>query len=457
MFNAIFLGIFTLSLNIANVYLFIKKKYLYIFFPCLLFLPVYYGVEISDSLPIFSTTRIMYIILFIYTLKNKRRRIHLKSLFQKKIPREYLFIGGYFILRILSNLHYALSYSSSVKKLLLIIFEQLLLLISIYLLAPTKEEILKIIKIVVWTATVLFVIGILESIFSFRPFDALYTIFRDIYHIHYYRLGLLRATTTMFAPAVFGNMCILIMPLILFLYEKERSKKYLLISCLDILAAIHSGSRAAVLFLIVVGSAYFFYILKDKARRLLFIKNGAMIIVALLLYMTIASFCSPKLRYFYTGNVKSVLNEIGFNYDLAEDAPEGVDGFGGNIYGSASRIRQFTGIYYVVQRHPFFGMGADAPLRKDLQFFWHTDTNKNKWIDARSYDVGIVEIFCDEGLIGLLGMCSLIIFMFLKSKNNKQYLFLIFTYLLSTLETGNMFAFLMFYIIIISYHKSDII
>ena len=45
-----FFALFTLALIIANVYCFKSKIYLYLFVPCMLFLPGYYGIELSGPL-----------------------------------------------------------------------------------------------------------------------------------------------------------------------------------------------------------------------------------------------------------------------------------------------------------------------------------------------------------------------------------------------------------------------
>lgn len=444
----LFLWAFTLLLFIGNIYSFAKKKYLFLFVPCMLFLPEYYGIEISASLPLLSVRRIMYIVLFIYTAINKRRNISIKSLNIKDNANGYFFLAGYFVLRIISNLHYITTYGQAAKTIALLIFEQLCLLIAAYMLSPTQEDLVILIKSVVWVATSLFAIGIFESITSIRIFDALNTVSREVYNLEYYRLGVLRAQTTMYAPALYGNMCILIIPLILYLYNLEKSKRYLVAIALAILAVIHSGSRANMLDVVVIMMVYGAFLLSNKKRQVLFAKNGVAIIFLLLLYISLASFFSPKLKYFYVGTAKSTLNEIGFDFDLDADAPPNVVGFGGNPYGSASRVRQLTGIIGVAKRNPLFGMGSGAQTRGQIEYYWHFNNGKDGWITANSYDVGLVEIFCDEGMIGLLGICSVLIYLFFKARKCKFLMLAFICYLLSTLSTGNIYEFLMLYILL---------
>ena len=83
-----------------------------------------------------------------------------------------------------------------------------------------------------------------------------------------------------------------------------------------------------------------------------------MIIIALSVFICLASAISPNLRYFYVGSGKSVLNEFGFEFDIAKDAPAGVKDYGRNPNGTVSRTRQFTGMYYAFGINPLFGLGS---------------------------------------------------------------------------------------------------
>ncbi|CBK75185.1 hypothetical protein CIY_25740 [Butyrivibrio fibrisolvens 16/4] len=162
-----FLAIFSLSLLIANVLCFKNKTYLYLFIPCMLFLPDYYGFDINDSLPILSINRIMYFIFYIYVIFNHRRAIDIHNIKLNTIPRFYYYLGGYFIFRCFTNLYYVTSYNQAVKTLFLIIFQQLFLLIAIYFLAPTKDELHRLIKIVIYTAAFLFYLEFSKAIHLF--------------------------------------------------------------------------------------------------------------------------------------------------------------------------------------------------------------------------------------------------------------------------------------------------
>ena len=448
MFSNIFLLLFTVALAITGSYCFFKKKFLYFTVPCMLFLPNYYGFELSGEFPLITATRLILCCFFVYAFINKKKEIGFRDIDVKKIHKEFLFLFGYFALRIVSNLHYITTLGQASKTIFMIVFEQLFLLISIFLIAPTKDEITNLIKIVVGVATVLFVVGIMESIFFIRPFDALYTVSRQMINMHYIRLGLLRATTTMIAPAVYGNMCILMLPLIFWLYENTRSMKYLIIAGLDVLAIVHSGARSDYLFFVIIIIMYVVFFLKEKKRRIMFVKNATLIAAILLLYVLCACINNANLRYFYLGSAKAVLNEVGFSFDLEQGAPDNTNGYGANPNGTYSRMVQFTGLYYTAKTSPVFGLGSGAQTRGDVMYVWTDYDGIDRWHNAHSYDVGIVEIFCDEGILGFLGLCSLIMFLILISRRGKFYKLAIFTYLISTLGTGNLYQFLVFYVIV---------
>ena len=323
-----FLIVFSTVLLILNIYCFTRKKYLYLFIPCMLLLPNYYGFQIY-WLPVLSVTRIMFLVFYFYSYINRRRDFDLRNFSFKKFPRYYSLLALYFALRIISNLYYVTTYIQAIKTILLIIFEQLLLLIAIYYLMPRSEEQFTLIKAIVWSATAVSLCAIAESFTSYRIFDNLYTVSKAMLNERYVRLGLLRSTATFGLPTLFGNACLLVFPLVLYLYEKTRYKRYLLCSLVFVFAVIHSGCRSDMLFLIFTTGIYALQYIKDIQRLKLLTKNIITIIIISGIIIGILSSVSPKYAYFYSGTGKSVLNSVGFDLPIEEEtAPEGVEGYG---------------------------------------------------------------------------------------------------------------------------------
>lgn len=273
---------------------------------------------------------------------------------------------------------------------------------------------------------------------------------------HYMRLGFYRSTTTMGLPNFFGNLCLLILPVALYYYHHSRSVHCLFVISLDYYAMIHSGCRSSMLFSVPVLALYFLLILSTKEDRCRFMKNLFGIFLSISAVIILLSIINPEYRYFYTGTIKSLLNEIGFNFDLNEGAPTGIYGFGINgENGTLSRLSQLSGIYYTLTQNPIFGLGSGALNRKEMRYFAY-----NKWQFINTYDLGLVEIISEEGILGLLGFLSLFISIFVtirRESPSKAYSRIVFieavAYLLCTLSTANMTSFL-FMIVIAAFYPS---
>ncbi|MDC7280513.1 O-antigen ligase family protein [Butyrivibrio fibrisolvens] len=308
------------------------------------------------------------------------------------------------------------------------------------MLSPTKEEYITLLKSVVWTSNILFLVGIFESITFIKPFDILYTVSRGIINESQVKFGLLRATTTMLMPIIYGNVCVLLFPLILYVYEITRKKIYIVSSVLCFLAIIHSGCRSSVLYFIAILGIYFILIIKKRDRRIQFSKTLTVVIIC---FLVIYTFLPTNLHFYYSATAKSVLNEVGFNFDVNEGAPNESMKISMTGRGSTPRIVQLSGIYYTALHHPIFGFGAGAQNRDDLKYYFY-----QKWQTIHTFDNGLVEIFCSEGIIGTLALASLLIFITLNLHKRKFYLLSFIAYLLTTISTINLFTFLFFIIAI---------
>lgn len=462
-----FLYLFTIALIVANIICFIKHKYPHLFFVCLLLLPEYYGFELSESLPLITAKRIMYVILYVYVFINYRQNMNWnllkptnwKQAIMKKHSMTFYCLGTYFLFRIISNLSYISSYSTAIKTIFELVFEQLLLCIAVYTMKLSQKEIISLIRTIVYSSSIVFVCGILESFTGYRITDSLYTVNRYLLNEHFPRLGLLRSTFTFGIPSYFGNYCLLLIPLILMMYYLTKEKKFIFILGLDFFAILHSGCRSDMFFAAAIIFFSIILLIPNKEAIKHLIGKYVIIALSLILVIVVFSFSSPRLNYYYTGTVKSLLNEAGFHFDLNKDAPEGVEGYGGNgkldKSGTYSRTFQFSGINYALSKNPLFGLGSGAQNRGDVYYYY-----LGHWLQINTYDVGYVEIFVDEGIIGFLGYIILLMYLMIKNlqlyvmnRKNKQtpfyFLFLLpISYLLCMLSTANMFSFLMLIVIV---------
>ena len=311
------------------------------------------------------------------------------------------------------------------------------------------EEVINIIKSIVWCASVWFIFGIIESLTSVRLFDELFTMSRGLNNIHAYRLGFLRSVTSMGFANIYGNMCLLIFPLILYLLKLTQKRIYLICLFLDFLAIIHSGCRSDLIWFFLLSVMYLlliFFTHKEDFRRML--TYFITLMVAIILWTAVAIQINDRLNYYYVGTAKSVLNVVGFSFDLDADAPEGIKGYGSNPDGVLSRTSQLSGIQYTLSKNPVFGLGNGFQNRGDIKYY-----HMGWWKAIHSVDLGIVEIIGAEGLLGLVAFLFIfggyLIILLQRTKMNifpldsiTSYL-LPFTYLLCTLSSANMMTFLL--------------
>ncbi len=440
------LFLFSALLIILCVLSIAKKRFLELFFPMLLFLPDYYGFEFSAGLPILTVKRILFLILFVYAFLNRDHQKTFRELL--RITPVSLLFFLYFVFRISSNLYYITTYGQASKTILSLIFEQFMLVIALRLLSPTEKECVSIVRAIVWSAAVMFLLGIIESFTGYRISDSLYTVNRYMLNEYYVRSGLLRATVTLGLPTFYGNACVLMMPFIMFLYEYTKKWIYLPIGGLCVYACIHSGSRASFLFILATLFFCLLLLIRDIKRFLSYIKHVLAVGAVLIILISSLSLANQKCRAYYLGYGKSVLNTLGFDFKLDYDDDNGVSTeFGKNKPGVMSRTAQFSGIPYVARINPVFGLGSGAQTRGDIRYYW----DKN-WHLVYSYDVGYVEVFGDEGALGWIGYYALFLSaaLFILFKENKDkhlrlchYLVLgMAAYLLCMLSTANMSMFL---------------
>lgn len=443
-----FFNIFSIILLAANIYCFKTKKYLYLFIPCMLFLPQYYGIDFSSSLPVLTGTRIMFIVFYIYVFMNKRRTIEIKNIRLKEIPVSYYFLAGFFLFRLVTNFRYVFTYSDAAKTIFEILFEQVFFLIALYMLAPTKDEIITLIKVLVWTSLYIFITGLIESFTFFNMWGLLYNVSRNMLNSFYIRLGLLRIASSMGLPNFFGNFCIFVLPLILYLRKKTGQRRYLIVLFFDFLAIIHSGCRSDLIFFVMIYTAYLVLGIKSKKNTMASLKDICLVLAMVVIWASIFSIASTNYKYYYTGTAKSMLNLIGFNYDLNEGAPAGVEGYGHNDDDATySRSFQLSGIKYAMSVNPLFGLGSGAHTRGDIIYTFYT-----KQVRTRTIDLGIVEILACEGVIGLLGFISLALGILVLLKNSmpnslenelsQMKILLVLAFILSTLSTGILYPYL---------------
>lgn len=407
--NFIITYLIIIAFAAVSIYFFRKKKFEYWFCSIYMLLPDYFALEINESLPLISADRIMILLFFLYVIINYRHLAFQKIITNHKIS---IPLSIYFICRLATNLRYVTTYGSSAKAILALCFEQLFLLVLLVTVFHSREKIERAFVFMSNASGIVFLFGIFESITGRNVAYYLYTASRKLLFADYHRLGLRRSTFTLGIPSFFGTYCVLMLPILLHVYRKTKEKKYFVILILQFFALLHCGSRAPLF-------VYFFILflsLLEKERKTYLKQYVSFLGISLALIVAL-SFVSEHLRYYYTGTAKSLLNVVGFEFDLNEGAPKDTAGFGSNEDGSYSRLAQFSGIPYVLSKEPVFGFGYGAQNRDDVQYFY-----MGRWRILHTYDVGYVAITMDEGLLGVAGYLALLIglLLLLFQKSNKK-------------------------------------
>ena len=397
--------VFAFFLLLLNIYCWNKNKYLPLFLVCMIFLPDYYGFSISQSLPVISVGRVMFVAFLIYAFAHRKCSLREAVLFSWK---KAMLFWAFVFFRTVANLYYIGTYDQPIKTIFGLLIEQGLFVVALSLLKPDRTEIVEIIKSIVIVASVFFCLGILESFIEYRIFDLLYTANRDMLDVYHYRMGVLKATTSFGLPGFYGDMCVVTLPLIFYCYRLTQNRAYLFSVALAAMAVVHSGSRASIIFFLFICLIYIVLsIISNKNERIELLRNAGCIMLFLIVVFVAIGSISPKYKYFYVGTAKSILNEFGCDFDLDEDATEESGGYGENVDGSFSRTVQFSGIKYAYSVNPIFGLGSGAQVRGDIKYF-----KRGEWRNSYTYDVGYVEIFADEGLLGTIGYICLAFFVF---------------------------------------------
>ncbi len=451
-----FLIIFSCLLSVLGFFSIKRKSYLSFFIPMILFLPDYYGIDIAPGLPLITVSRILFVILYLYILFSYRDNITntIKSL---KISLPMILLGGYFLLRIITNLYYIRKYGSSINTILSIVFEELLLLLIAIVINLSKRQIFFVVNVIVYSSVVMYLLGIFESFSFIRITNNLYTINRYALNDWYVRMGLLRATVTLGLPGVFGNMCALMIPAILYMYYRTFQKRYIIILALNIMACIHSGTRSSLIFLLAIYAISSVPFIKSHRMREYF-KTTFAAFFSVFLIICILSIANKNLSYYYSTSGKAILNTIGFDFDLNSGAPNGIKGYGRNEDGNMSRLVQLSGLKYAASVNPLFGLGSKAQIRNEVCYYMN-----GRWKFFSTYDLGYVQEFMDEGIIGSIGFICLFIALFYLSSSKKcgdaRYFLTIslVSYLICMLGTANMYYYLwtQIFIIVSCYRAND--
>lgn len=417
-----------------------KKWYLYLLFAFIAVLPEQFSIRLHDSIPLLSASRILILICMGFWLYDKWKN----RKFQLPIALLVFFVLSLIVS--LVNLRWG---TQEIKKIFLLIFERVLLVIMIVDMIPDREEFHRCIDFAIMGCAALAVIGIVQTVFDYDISSALHLTktFSSVQLLP--RMGLTRAFGTYNAIS-YGCYCAFMSLFIVYRLYNTKSIWHSAAFTLNFVALICTFTRSAWLCLAAVAFVALLLFRLKLIRRLL--PSVGMILALLVLLCCF----QPKLYKAFVNTGKSSINTVlqvlpedwfskkpsadtavdttptDTTVETAPTEPEEEekpgfqldDSFGANADDPAySRNAQWTAVQYMTQEGQLlFGYGYNALLRGKIHFFF--DRWAAQWQPTTFLDVGLVALLTESGLIGAisyLGLLSyMLVYAFIKKRSLKD-------------------------------------
>ena len=344
-------------------------------------LPEYFAVEFSQSLPLLTASRLLLVLLLLGTAFQLKIYNPMPALSRIRFKNPLIL---YCSLCLIANLTHIKDSPGVLNSIFIIILQEFILVCLLVINIRTEKVLYQCVDGFVHMSGVVFFLGIIEAITGWKWAYLLTTVSRQMLQSSMTRLGINRAEATFGHSVYFGLFCVVLIPLIMFFYENTKKKKYIVILALDLLALIFTSARGALL----AGGILLILMFLSQSQRMLntYIKYVLIALCGLL----ILGIFSPSLFDAITGIFKSVLNALGFSFEL--------ENYGINQNGTYSRVMQLSVVTWVMLHNPLFGMGPNAQTRGVIKFF----DERGLWVPSNTYDVGYMQILGDLGIVGAI-------------------------------------------------------
>ena len=225
-----------------------KKWYLYLVFAFLAVLPEQFSIKLHESLPLLSASRILILILMGFWLYNKWKTRNFR------FPKSLVIFFAINIIISIINLRYGIQ---EIKRIFLLIFERILLVIMVSDTIEDREEFHRCLDFAILGSVALSVIGIVQTTFDYDISTVLHLTKTVTSTQLADRMGLMRAFGTLNAIS-FGCYCAFMELLILYRLSNTRSIWHSIAFSLNFVALICTFTRsawlafAAILFLMLL-------------------------------------------------------------------------------------------------------------------------------------------------------------------------------------------------------------
>lgn len=392
------------------------------FFALYIILPSYFALELSQSLPLITASRVLLVVMGIGLVIRCRDVLCIRGfrfsrlnllLTEDKLLRWGLAV--YFALLVAVNATFLLETNEAIKQLFVIAAEEYLLVWMLSLILDSREKIVSALKVMAYASGVAGILAVIGCILDVNLFYYLNTVTRQMPMYNVYRLGLLRAQTGFAHPVYYGAFCAVMLPLCMYLQEyaaQTRKQRLLYAGCITmtLVGLILSNSRGSILAFGVLAVVLFFLYLSRKQLWQLFKSYLPSIVMAALL-LVLVSAATVGLEYL-DGVGQSLMDVVPLpsaptatvepTEPIATEPPVELE-YGENIDGLGSRLDQLSGIRYTLERQPVRGFGPNAHARGLVGYMYYP----GHWSFVKTVDMNIVAIISQYGLVGLVGFLSL--------------------------------------------------
>lgn len=386
-----------------------------LFFALYVISPSYCAIELSSRLPLITVSRVLLVTMLLmlvirrsedfYALRKGNVRQLNFGLTGDRFLRWGMLI--YFILLVICDLALLpADFGEALKAMFIVIAESYMLVWILTLVLDTREKLLTALQVLVVASAVTAVVATAGCVLDGNPFYYLNTVHREMLMASFYRLGMLRAEAGFGHPVFYGAFCAIITPINMYFVEnsEQKWKKWLFSACLtmNIVGLVLSNSRGSMVafgFLLILVTIARVIKKEFKPFFLTYLPIG----MAALAILIAVSLVSPAGLAFLKGIAYSLINTVFPGaVSLDEIGDSSVISYGENASGMVSRYVQFTGILWTLAQKPLFGFGSNAHMRGLISYLW-----EGSWLQADTFDVGLVAIICQYGIVGLLGYTSL--------------------------------------------------
>ena len=409
--------------------------------------PSYCAIELSSRLPLITLSRALLVLLGVMLILRRgggllrdMGNLNLGLSVEPCLRRGLIMF--FVLLTVCHVVLFPSNASGALKAIFVLLMEGYALVWLLTQVLDTREKIEASLKILVVASGITALIVMVGCAFSFHPFHILNLVRREMPMTFEYRLGLVRAEAGFGHPCYYGAFCAIIAPVNMYFIEHSRKKwkRKLFAVCLalNMTGVVLSNARGSFLTVgfVVLVAVIRSFLHKEFGKFLrTYIPVGLMAII----FLVIVSALSSVGLAFLLGFIKSILSivfpDISMNIALDPAVTESIAetvavtesiaetvvaetigssaaetvasadvvGYGLNENGLSSRLIQFSGIEWTLTQKPLFGFGHNAHVAGLISY----EFVENVWLTTLSFDVGIVAIIGQYGLVGLLGYLAL--------------------------------------------------